>query len=216
MVREEPLEKLRKSIVALDFDLARQAVNEAVKRRNPIPDIMDSLSVGMRSVGEKFESGEYFLSDLVIAGEISKEMLGILQPHLTKERIKSKGKMVIATVQGDIHDIGKNIVAMMLTANGFKVVDLGTDVSAETIAKAQHENGAQIVGLSALLTMTMVHMEQVIETFEKLNLRDRVRIIVGGAPVTDEFAKRIRADHRAADAVEGVNRCLQWVSEGVH
>jgi len=214
MAEEETLESLRNSIVNLDFEGVEKSIKKAVRKKIPPARIADTLSSGMRAVGERFENKEYFLSELIVAGEIAKEALKALEPYLKKERIKSRGKVVIATVEGDIHDIGKNLIAMMLSANGLKVIDLGIDVPAGKIVEAVEEYKPQIVGLSALLTITMVKMDEVVKTLEKEGLRESVKIIVGGAPVTEEFAKKIGADHRATDAVEGVDKCLQWTAKG--
>ena len=209
---EEELNFLKDCIVNLDFEGAKNAAKECMSRGISPVKVIDNLRAALSVVGEKFENKEYFLQELVIAGEVVKETMKIIEPYL-KKQVEFKGKIVLATVKGDIHDIGKNIVGVMLTAAGFEVIDLGVNVPTEKIIEAVRKHRPQVLGLSALLTLTMVEMEAVINTLEKEGLRKSVKVIVGGAPVTEEFAKKIGADHRAEDAVEGVNKCLQWITE---
>jgi methanogenic corrinoid protein MtbC1 len=206
---EEEIESLKDSILKLDFTQAQEAAKEAMNRGISPEKAIGGLRSAMIAVGEKYEKNEYFLADLVVAGEIAKETMEIIRPYM-KKRPESKGSVVLATVEGDIHDIGKNIVGVMLTADGFDVVDLGADVPTAKILEAVREHRPQILGLSALLTLTMVKMEEVTKGLEKEGLRSGVKVIVGGSPLTDEFAMKIGADHRAVDAVEGVSRCRQW------
>jgi len=140
-----------------------------------------------------------------------KEGMAVLEPYLKAGDIKSAGKVVIGTVRGDLHDIGKNVVITLLKAANFEVIDLGVDVSAEQFVEAVKKHNPDIVAMSALLTTTMVEMENVIESLKKSGLRDKVKIIIGGAPITPEYAKKIGADAAAKDAVEGVRRCSEWV-----
>jgi methylmalonyl-CoA mutase cobalamin-binding domain/chain len=170
------------------------------------------MGVGMQIVGEKFESGEYFLSDLIVAGAVMKEGMEVINPHITGERSLHLGKVVMATVEGDYHDIGKTIVTTLLIARGFEVIDLGSDVPTETIVDTVIKNAPDIIGLSALITVTMPKMRDVIEALTDVGIRGKVKVIVGGTPVTTEFAQDIGADHRAADAVEGVEKCVEWMT----
>jgi 5-methyltetrahydrofolate--homocysteine methyltransferase len=209
---EKELKSLKDSIVGLDFEATERAAKEAMDKGISPKRAIDALRAAMLVVGEKFEKNEYFLSDLVVAGELGKETMEIIKPYMTK-RAEFKGRIVLATVEGDIHDIGKNIVSVMLTAGGFDVLDLGVDVPATKIVEAVREHKPQILGLSALLTLTMVRMEDVIKVLDREGLRRKIRVIVGGSPLTDEFARKIGADHRAVDAVEGSNKCREWTAE---
>ena len=210
---ESLLEALRDNLVTLDFEGVRKAAEDAVKAGlPPVKAVTDGLAEGLRIVGEKFERREYFLSELVVAAEVMKEGMSIIQPHIKGEGVKAKGKVVLATVQGDNHDIGKSLVATLLRASGFNVVDIGVDVSTPKIVEVVKEEKPQILGLSALLTVTMTEMGEVIKGLKAAGLRERVKVIVGGSPVTKEFAEKIGVDYRAADAVDGVNKCVEWVS----
>jgi 5-methyltetrahydrofolate--homocysteine methyltransferase len=170
---------------------------------NPV-DVLEVLNEAMREVGNRYERGEYFLSELIMAGVLASEVTEILKPSLAKTDLKSQGKIVVGTVKGDIHDIGKNILIMMLSAAGFEVVDLGVDVSAEKFVEAIEKEEANILGISALLSSTMENLRDVIEAIRRKGLRDQVKIIVGGRPLTEEFADEIGADSYAKDALEGV------------
>ena len=144
-----------------------------------------------------------------------KEGMTILEPYLKAGDMKAAGKVVIGTVRGDLHDIGKNIVVMLLRAANFEVIDLGVDVSPEQFVEAVKKYNPDIVAMSALLTTTMIEMENVIESLKKSGLRDKVKVIIGGAPVTPEFARKIGADAAAKDAVEGVRICSEWMKKKV-
>lgn len=159
----------------------------------------EGLIAAMSEVGSLFEEGSYFVPEMLIAARSMQAGLNILRPYLAETGIEPSGKVVLGTVKGDLHDIGKNLVGMMLEGAGFTVVDLGTDVAPETFIQAIRE-GADILGLSALLTTTMNSMEMTINEIEEAGLRDQVKIIVGGAPVTQEYANQIGADGFAADA----------------
>jgi 5-methyltetrahydrofolate--homocysteine methyltransferase len=167
-------------------------------------DPADILNQGMVSamaeVGRRFERGDYFVPEMLISARAMKEGLAILKPHLVKANIKPLGRVVIGTVRGDQHDIGKNLVSMMLEGTGFEVQDLGTDVAAEKFVEAARVGRADIVGLSSLLTTTMVNMKTVIQAFEEAGMRSKIKIMVGGAPVTETFAREIGADGYASDA----------------
>ncbi|MFQ6076166.1 MAG: B12-binding domain-containing protein [Candidatus Bathyarchaeia archaeon] len=209
---EEELESLRAGIVDLDFDGVIEAAKEAMSRGISPVKAIDSMAAGMKIVGERFENKEYFLSELIVSAEVMKEGMKIVEPYLKPGQVEAKGRVVLATVEGDLHDIGKNIVATLLRASGFEVTDLGVDVPTEEIVDAVRENKPQILGMSALTTLTMTEMGVVIKALEKADLRRKLKVIVGGTAVTEEFAEKIGADHRAADAVGGVDRCRQWVS----
>jgi len=215
MSSQDLLQKIKDCIVNLDLNGAVENTKKALESKiNPMDVVSKGIVEGMNIVGEKFENGEYFLSELIVAGEIGKEVLKILDPHLRAEKIQLKklGRVVIGTVRGDLHDIGKNIVVMMLEAAGFEVIDLGADVPPEKFIEAVRQHGPNIVAMSALLTVTMPEMRNVIEELKKAGLRDKVKVIVGGAPVTEEYAKSIGADGYGETAVEGVKICKQWIT----
>jgi len=214
MSQEEILERLKDAIVNLDIDAVQKAARDAVKAGIPAyKAIIEGMAKGMEIVGQKYEDGEYFLAELIMAGETMKEGMSILEPYLKAGDIKAAGKVVIGTVRGDLHDIGKNIVVMLLRAANFEVIDLGVDVAPEQFVEAVKEHDPDIVAMSALLTTTMIEMENVIESLKKSGLRDKVKVIIGGAPVTPEFARKIGADAAAKDAVEGVRICSEWMKK---
>ncbi|HSQ40060.1 MAG TPA: corrinoid protein, partial [Anaerolineales bacterium] len=153
----------------------------------------------MAEVGRLFEEGEYFVPEMLIAARAMKSAMAILKPHLTAGEVGHEGKVVLGTVKGDLHDIGKNLVAMMLEGAGFEILDLGVDVAPQAFVDAAHE-GAQIIGMSALLTTTMNNMAVTIEALKAAGLREKGKVLVGGAPVTQEYANQIGADGFAADA----------------
>lgn len=212
--QEEILSKIRDAVVYLDIDGVQKACREAIDAGIPAyRAVTDGMAKGMEIVGQKYESNEYFLAELIMAGETVKEGMKIIEPYLKSGDIKSAGKVVVGTVRGDLHDIGKNVVATLLKSAGFDVIDLGVDVPAEKFVEAVKENKPDILGMSALLTTTMIEMESVIKALKEADLRDKVKIIIGGAPITEEYAKKIGADAAARDAVEGVNICKSWVSD---
>jgi len=213
MDREKCLVSLKESIVDLDFNAVVEVAKEAMDAGvDPHMAIIDGMVPGMTIVGEKFESGEYFLSELVVAGEVMKEGLKVIEPYMKGDSAKRLGKVVIATVEGDSHDLGKNIVTTLLGIYGFEVVDLGKDVPTDKIIDAVKECKPDILGLSALLVVTMPKMGEVIEVLKVAGLREKVKVIVGGSPVTPEFAESIGTDHCAANALEGVKKCMEWVT----
>lgn len=209
---KEILNRLRDCIVNLDIDGVQQACKDALAAGiPPFRAVMEGLAKGMDVVGQKYEAKEYFLAELIMAGETMKEGMTILQPHLKPGDLKVTGKVIIGTVRGDLHDIGKNIVATLLKAAGFDTIDIGTDVPAEKFVEAVRERKPDIMGMSALLTVTMTEMETVIKELKKAGLRDKVKVIIGGAPITSDYAKKIGADAAAKNAVEGVNICKTWM-----
>ena len=161
--------------------------------------ITQGLTAGMQVVGEKFAAKEYFIPDMLASAEAVGAAMDILKPHLEASNVDMKGKFVIATVRGDIHDIGKNIVSILLKGAGYEVNDLGTDVPTEKIVKVLREDKADFLGLSALLTTTMVVMGEVIETLKGNGLRDEVKVLIGGAAVSEEYAREIGADAYCVD-----------------
>lgn len=166
--------------------------------------VLKALTPSMEIVGEKFDNGEYLIPDMLASAECVGEAMDILAPYLADAGMKSKGKFLLATVAGDLHDIGKNIVSIMLKGAGFEVLDLGNDVPADRIVAEIKEKGAQFVGLSALLTTTMREMENVIELLKTEGIRDKVSVLIGGAPTSEDFAKEIGADAYCRDAFHAI------------
>ena len=199
-------EKLTELIIELEVDDIADAVKEALEADGKDPfDVLSALTKGMDEVGKRYEEKEYYLTELVLAGETMKEAFVILQPALAAaDRSESKVKVIIATVKGDNHDIGKNILGSLLLSSGFEVIDLGMDVDAQTIVDKVKETGAIIVALSSLLTMTVEQIKVVHEALKSAGLRGGVKLIVGGAPLNMELAKKLGADDFADDAVQGI------------
>jgi len=213
MDKEKYLVSLKESIVNLDFDAVVEAAKEAMDAGvDPQTAITDGMVPGMTIIGEKYETGEYFLSELVVSGEVMKEGLKVINPYIKGGSAKKLGEVVIATVEGDNHDLGKNIVTTLLGVQGFEVVDLGADVPTDEIINAVKERKPDILGLSALLTVTMPKMGEAIEALKVADLREKVKVIIGGSPVTSEFAESIGADHCAVNALEGVKKCTEWMT----
>lgn len=182
--------------------LAKQALEQGL---DPLDCINEGLTPGMNRVGELFESGEYFLPDLIIGGEAMKEALAVLEPALVSgQERKVLGRVVLGTVEGDLHEIGKTLVATLLTANGFQVTDIGIDRSAADFVAEVRETQADIVGASALLTTTMPQQQRIVEALKEAGLRDQVKVMVGGAPVTAGWAEKVGADGYAEDAIGAV------------
>ncbi len=166
--------------------------------------IKKGLTAGMAVVGQKFETKEYFIPDMLASAEAVGVAMEILEPHLTKSGIKPKGKIIVATVKGDLHDIGKNIVSILLRGAGYTVKDLGNDIAPQTIVDAVKKEHPQFLGLSALLTSTMAQMRDTVQALNESGLRDTVKVIIGGAPVSEEFAQSIGADGYGADGFQAV------------
>jgi 5-methyltetrahydrofolate--homocysteine methyltransferase len=183
--------------------LVRQALDEG---QDAAAVLHDGLLAGMSVVGEKFREREIFLPDVLLAARAMYAGLGLLKPLLAKGGVPTAGTVVIGSVQGDLHDIGKNLVGIMLTGAGFEVIDLGNDVAPERFVSTACDRGASVIGLSALLTTTMPVMKDVVELVRARGLRDRVKVIVGGAPVSEAWARQIGADAYGYDAASAVER----------
>jgi corrinoid protein of di/trimethylamine methyltransferase len=206
-VKDRIFRSLTEAVVNFDIEGVRRLAQEVIDNGlDPYEAITEALNEGMRIVGEKYEAKEYFLSELLLAGESMKAALEILTPHLKTSGIKAIGKVVIGTVKGDIHDIGKTIVTTLLRSAGFEVIDLGVDVSAEKFIESIREADADILAMSALLTTTMPYMGEVVKELEENGLRGKVTVIVGGAPLSEDYAKKVGADLYAVDAVEAVRK----------
>jgi len=204
------LSEIAQSLVARDIAKIEELTRAAIDANVPAQEILDEdVVAGMQVVGEQFESGEIFLPELLMAGEAAKVVMNLLKPLLTKQKGvtgSTDKKVAIGTVQGDVHDIGKNIVIMMLEANGWEITNLGVDVSPEEFCAAVKENDFQILGLSALLTGTMPNQRETIEALKAAGLRDKVKVAIGGAMCTQGWADQIGADCYAADAAETVKK----------
>jgi 5-methyltetrahydrofolate--homocysteine methyltransferase len=174
--------------------------------------IMEGLTAGMDVVGEKYEAKEYFIPDMLASAEATATAMEILEPHLAESGISSKGKIILATVKGDLHDIGKNIVGLLLKGAGYEVIDLGNDVPTENIVGAVREVSPRFLGLSALLTTTMKMMGETIASLEEAGLRDKVKVLVGGAAVSQDFADEIGADAYGTDGFHAV-RLVEELAE---
>jgi 5-methyltetrahydrofolate--homocysteine methyltransferase len=170
-----------------------------------------ALIAAMEEVGKRFEEGEFFVPEMLIAARAMQSGLAILKPRLVESGVKAAGQIAIGTVKGDLHDIGKNLVAMMLEGAGYEVKDLGTDVDPQAFVKAAQE-GAQVIGMSALLTTTMSNMQNTIQALQAAGLRDKVKVVIGGAPVTEAYARQIGADAFAPDASSAVRTVRQLVA----
>jgi len=200
------LQTMFDAVVAGEAREVETCVRTALGAGIPPERILTTGLIGaMSQVGVLFEGGELYVPEMLVAARAMQAGLTLLRPHLVELGIPTAGKVILGTVRGDLHDIGKNLVGMMLEGAGFEVIDLGTDVAPERFANAAREHGAGYVGLSALLTTTMRNMREVIEAIDDMGIRDKVRVVVGGAPVTDAFAKEIGADGYAADASRAVS-----------
>jgi len=204
--------EIKRQLIEFDIDGIKVNVQKALDEGVAPLKIVNALGDAMKDVGDKYESGEFFFSELIMAGETMKEAMEVLKPAMTADDVKSKGKVVIGTVKGDLHDIGKDLVVSLLVAAGIEVIDVGVDVPAEKFVEAVKNEGATVVGLSALLSTTITYTKEVVEALKAAGVRDQVRIIVGGAAATDELAKEMGADACAADAVLGVRMVENWLT----
>ncbi len=198
------LQPIYQAILDGDMPAAQESVLAAVDAGIPAAEILNNALIpAMGEVGRLFEEGEYFVPEMLIAARAMKAGLAIIKPLLVDSGVEPVGTFAIGTVSGDLHDIGKNLVAIMMEGAGFEIVDLGTDVRMEDFVAAA-QNGADVIGLSALLTTTMSNMGVIVKAIEAAGIRDQVKIIVGGAPITDEYAAKIGADGFAPDASQAV------------
>ncbi len=212
---EELRRSLRQAVIEGNAEAAHTAVAQLLTAgMSPLDIVEGVLSPAMNEVGRLYEEGEYFIPDLVMAGEAMKMAMAVLEPALMAQRqaLTSPGVVVIGTVEGDIHEIGKSLVGVMLGAAGFTVHDLGVDVPAAAFVEKVGEVNADVVGLSALLTTTMRNQQAVIAALTAAGLREHVRVIVGGAPASAEWARRIGADGYAENATEAVRVVRQWLT----
>ncbi|MCM8818134.1 MAG: corrinoid protein [Candidatus Omnitrophica bacterium] len=206
------LGNIKEAIVKGDMKKTEEFVDKAIKENLPIEKILnEGLIAGMMIVGEKFKNNEFYVPEVLIAARAMNKGMSLLEPFIVQAGIKPIAKLAIGTVKGDLHDIGKNLVVMMWKGAGFEVIDLGIDVPPEKFIEAA-KSGAKVIGMSALLTTTMIQMKETIDILKKEGIRDNVKIIIGGAPVTQEFADEIGADGYAPDAASAVDKVKELLS----
>lgn len=206
-------EVIKTAMRELDEDTLLSSMRELMARSGDAQAALEACQAGMEGVGELFEEGEYFVGDLIYAGEIMTEALEIIKPALSAGGVQSYGKVLLCTVKDDLHDIGKNIVKSLLEAGGFEVLDLGVDTGAENIVAAVQKEGIRIVAMSGVLTLSLQAMKDTIEALEKAGIRDGLRIIVGGAPVNDISGKATGADAWTQSPQKAVTICQNWAKE---
>jgi 5-methyltetrahydrofolate--homocysteine methyltransferase len=202
---EPVLQNLYDAIMNGDAGSTPDLVNQALNAGLPAPQILnEGMIAAMNHVGKLFEEGEFFVPEMLIAARAMQAGLAVLKPHLAQAEVKAAGRVVAGTVKGDLHDIGKNLVCMLLEGAGFEIIDLGTDVAPEKFVQVVLEGRADIVALSALLTTTMPNMKVTIEALKSAGVRDKAKVMIGGAPVTQAYAEQIGADGYAPDASRAV------------
>jgi len=200
------LKEIKENVINGKADKVKELTQKALDEGQDIEKVLnEALIGGMDIVGEKFKRNEFYVPEMLISARAMKTGMEILRPILADKGVKGLGKVVIGTAQGDLHDIGKNLVGMMLEGAGFEIINLGTDVPSEKFVEAVKENNAQLIGISALLTTTMLSMKDVVKAVEKEGLKDKVKIMIGGAPVTQNYADEIGADGYAPDAASAVD-----------
>ena len=203
--KEEFLAELSRCVVEMeDDDISAVAEDYAVHGYAPLDGILDGLVDGMNKAADLYEREEYFIPELLICSNAMYNGLDVLRPLLPQEEKNSKSKIVIGVVKGDTHDIGKNLVKIMLESAGYEMIDLGRDVAVDDFSSTAKEQGAEVIALSTLMSTSMVNMEKVIQGLEAAGIRDQVKVIVGGAPISPAFAEKIGADGYSANAVEAV------------
>jgi 5-methyltetrahydrofolate--homocysteine methyltransferase len=205
-------QKLVNLMVDLKEDETLAMVNKLIQGESNPMDILDDARSAMEVVGKRFETGEYFIPDLIMAGEILKGISDIVKPLLeTGQTAQKKGRVIIGTVAGDIHDIGKDIVTFMLDVNGYDVLDLGIDVPVPVFVEKTREFKPQVVGLSGFLTLAFDSMKKTVKALEQAGLRDSIKIMIGGGQMDEEVRKYAQADAYGKDAIAAVNLCKQWI-----
>ena len=207
------LDDVRQSVIDGEMEVTQELVQKALAENMPAEQILkEGLIPAMSEVGRLFEGGEFFVPEMLISARAMKSGLALLRPHLAAANIQAVGKIVIGTVQGDLHDIGKNLVGMMLEGAGFDVIDLGVDVSPRKFVEAVEKHHPNLIGCSALLTTTMPRMKDVVTALKEAGLRDSVKVMIGGAPITDKYAHDIGADAYTPDAASAAARAKQLMN----
>lgn len=207
------LEKIKKSVVEMNEPATRALVREALSENSPREILVNGLIAGMKEVGKLFSEQVYFVPEVLLASEAFYAGFNLVSPLLKKEGFRPKAKVVIGVVEGDIHDIGKNIVKVMLEASGYEVLDLGDNVPNQKFIEAVEKEKPAVLALSSLMTTTMLQMEQVIQQLEEKKLRNKVKVIIGGAPVNQDFADKIKADGYGQDAAQAVTLIEKLIRE---
>jgi 5-methyltetrahydrofolate--homocysteine methyltransferase len=208
------LDEMKISVMEGNPDKVKELVRQALDQKVEVKTILnEGLIAAMDVVGRRFQSRELFIPEMLMAGEAMTRGLEVLRPLFKESGVKPQGIVVIGTVQGDSHSIGKSLVSMMMEGAGFKMIDLGVDVSPEQFVKSVKEEDAQLVGMSALLTTTMPCMKATIEALKEAGLLDKVKTLIGGAPVTQEYADKIGADGYAPDAITAVNKAREFLGK---
>ncbi|MCK6581525.1 MAG: corrinoid protein [Anaerolineales bacterium] len=203
---EQVLQNLFEAVLEGNFEGVKANVQSALDAElDPNTILNDGMIAAMREVGVRFEAGEYYVPEMLIAARAMQSGMAILKPHLQQAEKKSSGRVVMGTVKGDLHDIGKNLVGLMLEGAGYEIIDLGVDVPAEDFVKKAMELKPDVIGMSALLTTTMPSMKTTLDALDAAGLRRDIKVIVGGAPVTETYAQQIEADGFALDASRAVN-----------
>ncbi len=206
------LESIYEAVLDGDAPATQAAVKDALASGVSAEDILHKACIrAMGEVGRQFEEGEKFVPEMLISARAMQSAMSILKPLLAQGNVQSAGKVVVGTVAGDLHDIGKNLVGMMLEGSGFEIVDLGTDVTPQKFVDAVRQHQPQIVGMSALLTTTMPSMKKIVEALQEAGLRGQVKVLIGGAPVTEDFARQIGADGYAPDASSAARKAKALV-----
>ena len=213
MAKEKIAEDFINAAIEMDIRNAKGACKKAIAEGiDPYEFIEMAITKALTIIGNKFENEEFFLPELFMAAEIVKKSMKILEPHIkSSEKKKNLGKVVIGTAKSDMHDIGKNIMSFFLEAEGFEVIDLGVDVSPEKFVETVRKEKPDILAISALITLTMPEVSNTMKALEDANIRNEVKVIVGGAPITQEFIEDIGADALAVNAIDGVKKCKRWV-----
>ncbi len=214
MGQNQLIKGLKEKLIELNHKEFFKFLEEALEKGVMVQKIIfEALTPGMQRIGELFERGEYFLTDMLIASEMFKEAMEKMKPLIEKRSNVVRNTVVIGTVRGDIHDIGKNLVATMLEASGFNVINLGVDVPKEEFVEAVKKNKAKILALSALLSVTVKEMGEVISELIKTGLRNKVKVIIGGLQTSETLAKEIGTDSYGKDAIEAVKKCKKLIEE---
>ncbi|MFO7882530.1 MAG: corrinoid protein [Kosmotogaceae bacterium] len=208
------MEKLKDSIVNTSPEASKQLTEKALSEGYEAKEVLDeALIPGMDEVGRLFKEGDYFVPEVLVAAKAMHASMDIIEPLLVKSGVKKAGKVVAGTIEGDLHDIGKNLVCMMLKGAGFEVIDLGVDVKPDAFVKAVKEEGPDFLLISALLTSTMINMPNVITALKNEGLRDKVKVIIGGAPVSESYAQEIGADAYSEDSTGAVELLRRFVKQ---
>ena len=214
MSKEAIMEAAKQSIVEADEDMAMEALANAEAEGLDLVDLLSNgYSAGMKELGDLFGMGEIFLPELIFATEVMKTVSAEIEGKMDMSDVKAAGTLVIGTVEGDVHDIGKGIVASLVKTNGVEVIDLGREVPAQNFVDAAIEHNAEFVGSSALLTTTMTVQKDIEEALKEAGIRDKVKTMVGGAPVTNRWAEKIGADAYCEDASDTVNFIMNWIEQ---